>query len=131
MKATSGTPQNLRGGYRLDGSLLECSDYVTPSTEMPDRLTLDTNTFIARRHDLQWRGAFHRAFGKREREEFYDLKEYADQMINLATDPAYAAEKEKYATQLMKRLHARRRSPDAAGTNPPARRRGADPKHPA
>jgi N-sulfoglucosamine sulfohydrolase len=88
-------------------------------TEAPDRLVLETNTFIAfadmdagptkawliaRRHDPQWRGAFQRAFGKRDREEFYDLKKDPDQMNNLATDPAYAAEKENHAAQLMKRL---------------------------
>lgn len=88
-------------------------------TATPDGLALETNTFIAfpdmdagptkawliaHRHDPQWCDVFDHAFGKRDQEEFYDLKKDPDQINNVANDPAYAVEKEKYAARLMKRL---------------------------
>jgi uncharacterized sulfatase len=88
-------------------------------TETPDGLALETNTYaafpdmdasptkawlIAHRNDAAWKGTFEHAFGKRAEEEFYDLRKDPDQMHNVATDPAYAAEKEKYAARLAKIL---------------------------
>ncbi len=88
-------------------------------TETPDGLELETNTYtafpdmdasptkawlIAHRKDPAWAATFEHAFGKRAEEEFYDLHKDPDQMNNVATDPSYAAEKEKYAARLAKTL---------------------------
>jgi uncharacterized sulfatase len=84
-------------------------------TETPDGLALETNTYtafadmdasptkswlIAHRGEPQWKPLYERAFGKRVEEEFYDLRKDPDQMNNVATDPAYAEEKERFATRL-------------------------------
>ncbi|MCB0064777.1 MAG: hypothetical protein KDE19_21785, partial [Caldilineaceae bacterium] len=44
---------------------------------------------------------FELGFGKRPREELYDLRVDPDYMHNLANDPAYDALREELATQLM------------------------------
>jgi uncharacterized sulfatase len=88
-------------------------------TETPDGLALETSTYAAfadmdasptkawliqHRNEPQWKPIYEKAFGKREEEEFYDLKKDPDQMNNVATDPAYAAEKAKLAARLSKTL---------------------------
>lgn len=88
-------------------------------TETPDGLALETVTYTAfadmdasptkawlieHRNEPAWKPLYERAFGKREEEEFYDLRKDPDQMNNVATDPAYAAEKTKFAERLQKML---------------------------
>jgi len=51
-----------------------------------------------------WKPAFDFAFGKRPGEELYDLRKDPQQMRNVAADPAYAAEREKFAAALLKTL---------------------------
>jgi len=51
-----------------------------------------------------WKPAFDFAFSKRPGEELYDLRKDPQQMRNVATDPAYAAEREKFAAALLKTL---------------------------
>jgi uncharacterized sulfatase len=80
---------------------------------------LETNTYIAypdmdasptkawlvlHRNDPQWKWHFDRAFSKRPAEELYDLRKDPDQTTNVAENPAYKADKEKLAGQLMQRL---------------------------
>ena len=93
--------------------------YSATATGTPSAEELEKNTFIAypdmdasptkawlilHQNDPQWKWHFDRAFGKRPAEELYDLRKDPDQTANVAADPAYAADKEKIAGQLMKRL---------------------------
>ncbi|HEY3901043.1 MAG TPA: sulfatase [Chthoniobacter sp.] len=93
--------------------------YSATATGTPPAEELEKNTFIAypdmdasptkawlilHQNDPQWKWHFDRAFGKRPAEELYDLRKDPDQTTNVAADPAYAADKEKIAAQLMKRL---------------------------
>ena len=59
---------------------------------------------IWHREDPKWKWLSDFAFGKRPGEELYDLRKDPHEIHNLAADPAYAAEKEKFAAQLMKTL---------------------------
>jgi uncharacterized sulfatase len=59
---------------------------------------------VLHRHDAQWKRFYDIAFARRPGEELYDLFKDPYQMSNVATDPRYAREKEKMATQLMKIL---------------------------
>ncbi len=56
---------------------------------------------IHHRADESVQPLFQIGFGKRPREELYDLRADPDYMHNLATDPAYDAMREELATQLM------------------------------
>ena len=59
---------------------------------------------IMHRNDPEWRAIYDSAFAKRPLEELYDLRQDPDEMNNVATDPAYAAQREKLAAQLMSKL---------------------------
>jgi uncharacterized sulfatase len=93
--------------------------YSASASGGPSAEELEKNTFIAypdmdasptkawlilHQNEPQWKWHFDRAFGKRPAEELYDLRKDPDQTLNVAAEPAYAADKEKLAAQLMKRL---------------------------
>jgi len=59
---------------------------------------------IAQRADPKWQWHFEHAFGRRPREELYDLRKDPDQVKNVASDPAYAQTKAALAKQLMTTL---------------------------
>jgi arylsulfatase A-like enzyme len=59
---------------------------------------------IWHREEPAWKWLSEFAFGKRAGEELYDLRKDPHEIHNVAADPAYAAEKEKFAAQLMKTL---------------------------
>ena len=59
---------------------------------------------IAHRADPTWQWHFEHAFGRRPREELYDLRKDPDQVKNVASDPAYAQTKAALAKQLMTTL---------------------------
>ena len=61
---------------------------------------------IAHRNDAQWKWLYDYTFGKRPEEELYDVRKDRNQTNNVATDPAYAAIKEKLAAELTKKLTA-------------------------
>lgn len=61
---------------------------------------------VQNRATAQGKPFFDRAFAKRPAEELYDLTKDPDQTVNVASDPAYAAQKEKLAAELMARLKA-------------------------
>lgn len=54
--------------------------------------------------EAEWDWHYNYAFGKRPAEELYDLHKDPDQVNNVASNPDYAAVKEKLSAQLMKRL---------------------------
>ena len=83
--------------------------------------TLESNTYAAfadmdasptkawlvqHRTDPKWKWHYDYAFGKRPAEELYDLSKDPDQTNNVAADPAYAAQKQALADDLMSRLKA-------------------------
>ncbi len=96
-----GAPYGVSETETPDGQALEKNTYVA----FPDMDASPTKAWlIAHRNDAEWKATFEHAFGKRAEEEFYDLRKDRDQMSNVATDPAYAVEKEKYAARLQKTL---------------------------
>jgi arylsulfatase A-like enzyme len=93
--------------------------YSAGASGAPPAEELETNTYAAfpdmdasptkawlilHRDESQWKWHFDHAFGKRPGEELYDLRKDPDQTENVAADPAYAAQKEKLAAELMKKL---------------------------
>jgi N-sulfoglucosamine sulfohydrolase len=93
--------------------------YSATATGSPPAEELEKNTFVAypdmdasptkawlilHQNEPQWKWHFDRAFGKRPAEELYDLRKDPDQTQNVAADPAYAAQQEKLAADLMKKL---------------------------
>jgi arylsulfatase A-like enzyme len=61
---------------------------------------------VQNRKDPQWRRHWELGFGKRPGEELYDLRRDADQMDNVADDPAYAEVRAQLAKRLMDTLKA-------------------------
>jgi hypothetical protein len=59
---------------------------------------------VTHRDDPQWRPFYARAFGKRPREELYDLRKDPQQMDNVAGDLAYAKIRRELEDRLMKEL---------------------------
>ena len=82
-------------------ALLESQTFVTLADEDagPTKAWIVTN-----RKDPKVKPFFEHAYGKRSREELYDMKKDPDQMKNLASDPAYADTVKKLRSRLMKYL---------------------------
>ena len=82
-------------------ALLESQTPVTLADEDagPTKAWIVTN-----RKDPKVKPFFDRAYGKRPREELYDMKKDPDQMKNVASDPAYTGTVKKLRTRLMNYL---------------------------
>jgi N-sulfoglucosamine sulfohydrolase len=79
--------------YRLDGDNPPSDSEVTEETRttLPDEDAGPAKAWlVARRNDPRWKPLFEHAYGKRPREELYDLKSDPHQMRNVAGDPQYA-----------------------------------------
>lgn len=79
--------------YRLDGDHPPTTDEVTRVTfvTLPDEDAGPTKAWMVdHRDDPQWQALFDKAYGKRSREELFDLRKDPHQMHNVASDPAYA-----------------------------------------
>ena len=63
-----------------------CKSYILEDEAGPAKAWL-----VEHRHDPRWKQCFDHAYGKRPREELFDLKKDPHQMHNVATDPAYAS----------------------------------------
>jgi arylsulfatase A-like enzyme len=93
--------------YRLDGdneptySLLENRTFVTLADEDagPTKAWIVTN-----RNDPKVNPIYKAVYGKRPKEELYDLKKDPDQMDNLANNPKHAQTVKKLRKRLMKYL---------------------------
>ena len=59
---------------------------------------------VGRRNDPQWKPLFELAYGKRPREELYDLKADPHQVKNVATDAKYAQTRAQLEKRLMDEL---------------------------
>ena len=80
--------------YNLDGddppSLVELTEdtFVT----LPDEDAGPTKAWLVQhRNDPRWKPYFEHAYGKRPREELFDLSKDPHQMRNVAADPSYAS----------------------------------------
>ena len=82
-------------------ALLESQTPITLADEDagPTKAWIVTN-----RKDPKVKPFFDNAYGKRPREELYDMKKDPDQMKNVASDPAYAETLKKLRTRLMNYL---------------------------
>ena len=96
-----GDPYLLDTPKEPDFSLLENQTFVTLADEDagPTKAWIVTN-----RKDPKVKPFFEHAYGKRPREELYDVNRDPDQMKNLAQDPAYAKTVRKLRYRLMNYL---------------------------
>lgn len=89
--------------YRLDGDNPPTLEEVTEETRttLPDEDAGPTKAWlVSERNDPEWKQFFNSVYGKRPREELYDLSKDPYEMKNVAGDPAYA----KTRAALEKRL---------------------------
>ncbi len=80
--------------YRLDGDSLPTAEELTENTfvTLPDEDAGPTKAWLVEHHnDPAWRSVFEHAYGKRPREELFDLRTDPHEMKNVAADPEYAA----------------------------------------
>jgi N-sulfoglucosamine sulfohydrolase len=80
--------------YHLDGPNPPTTEELTEKTfvTMPDMDSSPTKAWLVnQRHNPAWKRHYDLAFGKRPREELYDLKKDPHQVNNVAADPAYAS----------------------------------------
>jgi arylsulfatase A-like enzyme len=94
--------------YRLDGdnppSVVELTE-ETRST-LPDEDAGPTKAWlVGMRDDPKWKSHFDWVYGKRPREELYDLRTDPHQTNNVAGDPIYAQTRAELEKQLMEELH--------------------------
>lgn len=93
--------------YRLDGGNVPSAEEITEETycTFPDEDAGPTKAWlVGMRNDPQWKPYFERAYGRRPREELYDLKSDPHQMQNVAADPAYAQQRQALEQRLLDEL---------------------------
>jgi arylsulfatase A-like enzyme len=96
-----GDPYNLDGDRPPTTNELKTSTFVT----LPDEDAGPTKAWLVEhRGDPQWKTYFDHAYGKRPREELFDLKKDPHQMHNVATDPAYGSVVKDLRQRLLKEL---------------------------
>jgi N-sulfoglucosamine sulfohydrolase len=94
--------------YRLDGSHPPTVEELTRTTRvtLPDEDAGPTKAWlVSHRNHPRWKPYFDRAYGKRPREELYDLARDPHQVRNVATDPAHADTRARLESRLMAELH--------------------------
>ncbi|HEY2252576.1 MAG TPA: sulfatase-like hydrolase/transferase [Planctomycetaceae bacterium] len=93
--------------YRLDGGNPPTVEEVTEETRvtLPDEDAGPTKAWlVGMRKDPRWKPYFDWAYGKRPREELYDLKADPQQTRNVAADPAYGNARAELEQQLLTEL---------------------------
>lgn len=93
--------------YNLDSDNPPSTPELTETTfvTLPDEDAGPTKAWLVnRRNDPKWKSYFDHAYGKRSREELFDLKKDPHQMQNVAADPAYASVVKELRLQLMNEL---------------------------
>jgi arylsulfatase A-like enzyme len=93
--------------YRLHGTNPPTVTEVTEETRvtLPDEDAGPTKAWLVGvRNDPQWKSHFDWVYGKRPREELYDLRTDPHQVRNVATDPAFADVRAALETRLMNEL---------------------------
>lgn len=97
----------LGAPYRLDSDNPPSTEELTENTfvTLPDEDAGPTKAWIVNhRHDPEWKRTYKHAYGKRPREELFDLKKDPHQMHNVADDPAYAEIADQLRDRLMTEL---------------------------
>ncbi|MCO6455157.1 MAG: sulfatase [Pirellulaceae bacterium] len=95
--------------YRLDGDNPPTAKELTENTfvTLPDEDAGPTKAWLVEhRHDPQWRPYFERAYGRRPREQLFDLKTDPYQMRNVADKPAYAVVAAELRARLLAELQS-------------------------
>jgi N-sulfoglucosamine sulfohydrolase len=93
--------------YRLDGANPPSAGELTEETRvsLPDEDAGPTKAWLVGvRNDPKWKAHFDWVYGKRPREELYDLKTDPHQTKNVAADPAYAKPRAALEKRLMDEL---------------------------
>lgn len=93
--------------YRLAGDKPPSVAELTENTRvtLPDEDAGPAKAWLVGvRNDPQWKPHFDWVYGKRPREELYDLKSDAQQTKNVAADPAYAKTRTTLEQQLLAEL---------------------------
>jgi arylsulfatase A-like enzyme len=93
--------------YNLDGPNPPTAEELTEVTfvTLPDEDAGPTKAWlVGQRNNPQWKPLFDLAYGKRPREELYNLKEDPHQVRNVAADPAYAQVRAELERRLMDEL---------------------------
>jgi N-sulfoglucosamine sulfohydrolase len=93
--------------YRLDGSNPPTLEELTENTRvtLPDEDAGPTKAWlVTHRNDPQWKAHYELAYGKRPREELYDLKRDPHQIDNVAQEPKYAQTRAALEKRLMDEL---------------------------
>lgn len=76
-------------------------------TTLPDEdAGLTKAWLVSHRHDPMWKDHFNWVYGKRPREELYDLRHDPHQTKNVAADPTYAEQRASLEARLLKELAA-------------------------
>lgn len=93
--------------YRLDTDKPPTVNEITEDT----RVTLADEDagpmkawLVSQRHDPRWKSHFEWVYGKRPREELYDLRKDPHQVTNVAGEASYAQIRAKLETQLLEEL---------------------------
>lgn len=93
--------------YRLDGDDPPSTEEVTENTfaTLPDEDAGPTKAWLVdHRNEQQWKPYFDHAYGRRPREELFDLRQDPHQMKNVAGDPEYATVLAELRERLMTEL---------------------------
>jgi arylsulfatase A-like enzyme len=93
--------------YRLDGDNPPTAEEITETTfvTLPDEDASPTKAWlVGQRNNPQWKSLYDLAYGKRPREELYDLKSDPHQIRNVAKDPKYSAVGAELERRLMAEL---------------------------
>ena len=93
--------------YRLDGPNPPTVEELTEETRvtLPDEDAGPTKAWlVGMRNDPKWKAHFNWVYGKRPREELYDLKSDPHQTKNVAADPRFANARASLEKRLMDEL---------------------------
>ncbi len=93
--------------YRLSGGNEPTLEQVTEETRttLPDEDAGPTKAWlVANRNNPTWQSHFEWVYGKRPREELYDLKKDPQQTVNVASQAEYARVRAELEARLMKTL---------------------------
>jgi len=93
--------------YRLDGTNPPTAEELTEETRtsLPDEDAGPTKAWLVGvRNDPKWKPHYEWVYGKRPREELYDLKADPQQTRNVAAEPRYAATRAQLDQRLMGEL---------------------------
>jgi arylsulfatase A-like enzyme len=93
--------------YGLDGASPPSEKKITEETRatLPDEDAGPSKAWLVGvRNDPQWRDHYEWVYGRRPREELYDLRKDRHETKNVATDPAYAEKRAELEKRLLGEL---------------------------